>query len=171
MQELHQMRPQMHMTVQSLIDENDQVRSENDYLLAQNELQRGQIANLAQINVFASNIVNLTGTVQNPATRSLISRTIQHFVSSARSIVLATSSGVADMARSIRELVIKICNFVWDHLGEIGIGAVIVPAMAICVTASSMAIGVMTGYLPSIPLTGQELIDHNNLTRMFPVIS
>ncbi len=171
MQDLHPIRPQMTMTVQSLIDENDRIKNENDYLLCQNELQRGQIANLAQINVFASNIVNLTGTVQNPATVSLIHRTIQHFVSAARSIVLAASSGVANMVKSIRNLVIKICNFVWDHLGEIGIGIVIVPAMAICVTASAMAIGVMTGYMPSSPLTGQGLIDHDNLSRMFPVIS
>lgn len=160
--------PLLQMTVQGLILENDRMKEENQHLMSENILQKGQIANLAQVNVFASNIVRLTETNGNPARISLMKKTISAFVTSARSIILSASYGIANVSLTLRDLVIKICNFVWDHLGEIGVQAIIVPAIAVCVGVAGLAIAIISGNIEATEMNGQALIDYNNFIEMLP---
>jgi hypothetical protein len=164
----------LQMSVEQLMSENERMREENNHLMSENLLQKVQIANLAQVNVFASNIVRLTDTSGNLRGShnniSLIHRTISTFVTNARSIILSVTNVAFNASTRIRELIIKVCNFIWDHLGEIGIGAVIIPAITICVGISLLSIGILTGHLEAVPLVGQELIDYQNMMNNFLVI-
>ncbi len=162
--------PHLQMSVQEIIDENIRLKEENEHYSQENELQRGQISNLANINVFASNIASLSANTPNSSFAAVAKRKISEFVSDARKLVLSASYDVGHMVRRMRDLVIKICNFVYDHLGEIATGMVIVPAIALCVGALALSIGAMTGLIESTPLTGEALENAKRIWDNMPVV-
>jgi hypothetical protein len=160
----------MQMSFQEIIDENTRLTEENAHYSQENELQRVQISNLANINVFATNIASLSANTPNPAFAAMAKRRICEFVSDARKLVLSASYDVGHMVRKIRDLVIKICNFIYDHLGEIATAAVIIPAITLCVGPLALAVGSMTGLIESTPLTGEALENAKRIWDNMPVV-
>lgn len=165
-----QRSPHMQMSFQEIIEENIRLKEENANYSHENAIQKGQISNLANINIFASNIANLSANTTNPSFAALAKRRICEFVSDARKLVLSASHDVGHMVRKIRDLVIKICNFVYDHLGDIATGVVIIPAIALCVGALALSIGVVTGMIESTPLTGEALDNAKRIWDNMPVV-
>ena len=149
--------PMMHQSIEELFLENSRLKEENLHLCEETELQRGQISNLANINVFAASIVNLTSTISQPTLSQNIKRNISKFVIDARNLVFSSGKNIVNIARNMRDLVIKICNFIYDHLGDIALTCIIVPAITLCVAAVGIAIGGMTGMLQTTILSGDEL--------------
>lgn len=166
-----QYAPQMNMRIEDILSENQRMKSENEHLVEENQIQKGQIANLKQVNVLASNIVRLSETAGNPAKKALIQRTVVAFVVSARDIILSGKNNVAHLASNIRDLVIKICNFVWDNLEEIGIAAVIAPAITLCAGVTVLSLGILSGHLQIEPLTGAALEHYDSICGILPSVS
>lgn len=153
---------QMRMSVEELIDENVKLRDDNERLSREHELQRSQISNLSNINVFAGNIAKLSSSTPVSTSKEMMKRRVMEFVTDARVLVLSGCRDVDYIARRMVDLVTRICGFVWDHLGEIATAAVVVPAITVCAGAAALMVAAGTGAIDS----SVTMLSHGDLMNL-----
>ena len=114
--------PQMQMTVADILEDHDRLQGENKTLHDENEKLKSQVSSLTTINEFATKICGLASGA-SITTQKALHEHVLSFVHAARHLILQTGVSILSIPKKLAECIIKICNFLWDHMGEIIAGA------------------------------------------------